>query len=137
MLGVSTYSKPYITYCRRMIEAQVAAYRALPRIGPSSESDYAKFETQFIYHLILALDRCFVHRLRGKELKDGNPLNEVRMLCTSILDHGGVFTGDPTIKYNPDRSVLKLKTGEPIAVTEAQFSRLTEAFFADLEAKFC
>ncbi len=29
------------------------------------------------------------HVMRGKEGKDGNPLNEVRMLCNSIMENDG------------------------------------------------
>jgi hypothetical protein len=50
---------------------------------------------------------------------DGNPLNEVRMLCDSILRNGGVLAADKTIKFNPAQSVLKLRVGDPITLTEA------------------
>jgi hypothetical protein len=45
------------------------------------------FETNFFNHMVLVLDHYFVHRSRIIELKDGNPLNEVRMLCDSIMLH--------------------------------------------------
>ena len=40
------------------------------------------------------------------------------------------------IKLIPDHSVLKLAVGDPIRITEAEFSRLAAAFFDDLERKF-
>ena len=61
---------------------------------------------------------------------------EVRMLAASLLEHGGVLTADSTIKYNPDKAVLKLPIGAPIRLTEAGFTALAEAYFADLTAKF-
>lgn len=135
MLGVSQYSKAYIDDCRTMIREQLSAYRAIAKTTRGG-SALARFETRLMSHLVLALDRCFVHRLRGKELKDGNPLNEVRMLCTSILEHDGVLTADPTIKYSADKSVLALRIGDRIALTDVQFEKLADAFFDDLRAKF-
>lgn len=135
MLGVSQYPQSRIDDCRKMMREQLTAYRAFAKTA-ASEAARTRLETQLMNHLILALDRYFVHRLRGKELKDGNPLNEVRMICTSLLEHGGVFTADPTIKYKVDKSVLKLKIGDRIALTDRQFEELAEAFLADLEAKF-
>jgi hypothetical protein len=38
---------------------------------------------------VLLLDHMFVHRLSGAEGKDGNPLNEVRVLVNSLLYNGG------------------------------------------------
>jgi hypothetical protein len=71
------------------------------------------FEPLFFGNLVLRLECCcFVHRAGGSEGKDGNPLNEVRMLSNSILQNGGVLTADKTIKYKPETSVLKLKIGE-------------------------
>lgn len=51
--------------------------------------------------MVLALDQLFVHRARGIEGKDGNPLNEVRVLCTSIMANGGVLVKDSQIKLDP------------------------------------
>ena len=47
------------------------------------------------------LDRAFVHRVRKNEGKDGNALNEVRMITDSILENGGVLAANSTIKYRP------------------------------------
>lgn len=135
MLGVGQYSKIYIDGCRTMMREQLSAYRATAKTAKAGQS-LNRFETQLMNHLLLALDRYFVHRLRGKELKDGNPLNEVRMLCTSLLEHGGVLTADPSIKYSADKSVLKLKIGDRVVLNEGQFEKLAEAFFADVETKF-
>jgi len=69
----------------------------------------------------VVLDRFFVHRARGTEGKDGNPLNEVRMLCDSILENRGVLSANKTIKHNPAKSILKLQVGEKIKLTESNF----------------
>jgi hypothetical protein len=94
------------------------------------------FEAVFFSHMVVALDRYFVHRTRGREGKDGNPLNEVRMLCNSILEHEGVLTTDKTIKYDPAKTVLAIAIGTPIRLKETDFNRLAAAFFAEMEKRF-
>jgi hypothetical protein len=140
MLCVNTYTKDYVNSCRSKIEAQLAAYRVLAgaareKAGDSSASA-ATFEPLFFNNLVLVLDRLFVHRARGLEGKDGNPLNEVRMLCDSILQKDGVTTADKTIKFDPAKSVLRLQPGDEIRLSEADFVRLSNAFFAEIAAKF-
>jgi hypothetical protein len=49
--------------------------------------------------------------MRNEEKKDGNPINEVSMLCNSIMEGDGALEGDSTIRYNPTRSALKLRIG--------------------------
>ena len=70
------------------------------------------FAPLFFGNLVVVLDGYFVHRTRAIEGKDGNPLNEVRMLCSSILGHDGVLAADGTIKYKPEASVLGLAVGK-------------------------
>ena len=66
----------------------------------------------FFNHIVLSLDEYFVHRLRGVEGKDGNPLNEVRMIADSVMLHGGVLTVENAIKWNPETTVLGLAPGD-------------------------
>jgi hypothetical protein len=134
MLAVTRYPKDYVTACRKRMDEQLAAYTALAKSG--SKADSARFEPLFCANLVLALDACFVHRTRGLEGKDGNPLNEVRMLCASILQHDAVLTADKTIKYDPERSVLKLAIGDRVALSAADFKRVAAAFFQEIGAKF-
>ena len=75
-------------------------------------------------------------RRRGQEGKDGNPLNEVRMIADSLLLNDGVLTANSTIKYNPAKAVLGLRIGDAITLTRADFERLAAAFFAEMHAKF-
>ena len=88
--------------------------------------------------MTLVLDRYFVHRLPGADYegKDGNPLNEVRIICDSLINNHGIMRGDRQIKLTPERSVVKLNIGDPIRLTEEEFERLSEAFFAELERRF-
>jgi len=130
MLGRSSYEKEYIDACRSQIEAQLAAYKPLAATA-------GDFEPLFVNALILELEMMFVHRLRTKEGKDGNPANEVRMLCHSILTTGAVMTPpDGSIKYKPATTVLKIEIGQPIKVNIEQFKTLAEAYLKEIEAKF-
>ena len=90
----------------------------------------------FFNNLVLVLENYFVHRSRTIEKKDGNPLNEVRVLGTSMMGNGGRLAADKSIRLDPATSILKLRVGDEIAVGEEDFGRLATAFFADLESKF-
>ncbi len=135
MLGVSTYEKPYIDACRARTEAQLGAYRALAKAAKSKAAVEA-FAPTFFNNAVLALDHCFMHRLRTKEGKDGNPLNEVRVLSNSLMENGGRLAADKAIKLKPESSVLGLEVGDEIALGEDDFARLSEAFYAEIETKF-
>src|SRR5205809_113820 len=84
MLGMKKYPKSYIAACRARVEANLRAYRR--EVGQKASKE---FENRFFNDQVLLLDYMFVHRLSGIEGKDGNPLNEVRVLCNSILLNGG------------------------------------------------
>src|SRR5437016_215222 len=110
--------------------------------GPRMEA----FEARFFNDQVLLLDYMFVHRLTGIEGKDGNPLNEVRVLCNSVLLNQGRLQVDRLpgwpnsastgMELPPEKSVLKLKVGEEVRLNESDFVRLSKAFFAELEKKF-
>ena len=128
MLAVTTYSAEHVDRARRRIEADTAAFAAL---GASAEAEAA-----FFNNMVLALDHYFLHRVRKAEGKDGNPLNEVRVLCDSLTEHDGVFTPDKTIKLKPESSVLGLEPGDEIRLTEDDFRRLSEGFFREIESRY-
>ena len=141
MLGMKKYPKDYIAACSARVEADLRAYRSQVGKAPSEE-----FEARFFNDQVLLLDYMFVHRLTGSEGKDGNPLNEVRVLCNSLLlNHGKVqvdrLPGWPNsassgMTLPPEKSVLKLKAGDEVRLSESDFVRLSKAFFAELEERF-
>lgn len=131
MLAVTSYKPAYVAECRKAVSDQLKAFRALPK---SDALD--AFAPQFFNHMVLALDHYFLHRLRAAELKDGNPINEVRMLCNAIHDNGGVLARDTQIKLDPKTSVTKLAFGEKIALDEKTFAKLATAFFDEIERKY-
>jgi hypothetical protein len=125
-LLVSSY-KDFVTITRDQVGTNNAHYNF------SIDS----FEPNFFHNMVLALDRYFVHRMRGLEKKDGNPLNEVRMLCDSIMINNNIMSLDNTIKYDPAKSVLKYKVGDEIKLNEKDFELISEAFFQKLKVNFC
>lgn len=141
MLGMKTYSQDFIDACRARVEADVRAYRKQVGKAPTKE-----FEARFFNNLVLLLDYMFVHRLSGIEGKDGNPLNEVRVLCNSLLFNQGKLqieklAGWPTsavssLTLPPEKSLLKLRGGDEVKLSEADFLRLSKAFFAELEKRY-
>jgi hypothetical protein len=135
VLGVRTYPREYIDGIRSKVEADVAAYRNLVS-GDGYNGAIPTFEGTFFNNLLLVLDNAFVHRLRVVEGKDGNALNETRLLSNSLLNDGGPMTLDKAIKYTPEKAVLKYQPGDAIRLSEADFERLCAAFFSEIESKF-
>jgi hypothetical protein len=129
MLGVKAYPREYVDSCRAKVASDIAAFGALK--GANSG-----FEATYFNNLVIVLEAMFVHRLRTLEGKDGNPLNEVRVLVNSLLEHGGELTADKSIKLVSSKSVLGLEYGERVALTREGFGQLSEAFFAEIDAKF-
>ena len=119
------------------MEAQLTSYDELKATSKATGAAAEKtFEPLFLNHLVVVLDGYFMHRTRAVEGKDGNPLNEVRMLAVSVLNHGGVLAADKTIKYSPETSVTGLAVGDQIRLDVDSFTRLFRGYFAELEARF-
>ena len=141
MLGMKKYPRDYIDACRARIDADLRAYRQ--QVAKSRDEE---FESRFFNNQVLLLDRMFVHRLAGIEGKDGNPVNEVRVLCNSLLLNKGKLqverlpnwpeSAGSSIKLPPETSILRLRPGDEVKVREADFVRLSKAFFTAIEKKF-
>ncbi|MEZ4672004.1 MAG: hypothetical protein R3E39_29210 [Anaerolineae bacterium] len=141
MLCMNNYESDYINECRTRVQAQLTAYRTL--VAAASKHDdqplntaFTAFEPVFFNNMVLLLDQLFVHRSRALEIKDGNPLNEVRVLCNSLLTNNGKLVADKQIKLSPAKSVLGYKVGDEINLSEEDFIRLSGAFFLEIEKKF-
>jgi hypothetical protein len=135
MLAVTKYPPEYVDTCRAAMAAQIKAYKRLAKAAGDGAPRTA-FEPLFFNNLVLVLNAYFVHRTRALEGKDGNPMNEVRMLGNSILDNDAVLTAEKAIKFKPETSVLGLAIGDRIALDEKAFSRLADAFFTAIEGTF-
>jgi hypothetical protein len=138
MLGVKSYPKQYVKQCRSMIEDQLDAYRTVAAAAGKGKAETAldAFAPGYFNSMVVVLEGCFTHRLRGVEGKDGNPLNEVRVLATSILENDRVLTVEKSIKLKPETSVLGLAPGDAVALTEGDFAKLAQAYFDEIERKF-
>jgi hypothetical protein len=116
------YTKEEIEQCRAAIGHQLAAYKELVVTMDNAAGDTTagsaqeSFEALFFNNMALVLDRYFVHRLPGADYegKDGNPLNEGRIVCDSLIINNGIMRGDKQIKLAPERSVLGLHVGDRI-----------------------
>ena len=144
MLSISAYPQQYIDQARARISEQVSAFAALARevrgaSGTRSGGSRAALdalEPEYFANLVIALDSHFVHRSRGQERRDGNAMNEVRVLVSSIQLHDGVMTAEKAIRLDPARSVLGIQFGDRIRIDADGFERLSTAFFEALEATY-
>jgi hypothetical protein len=94
------------------------------------------FEPLFFGNLVLALECCFVHRARGLRGQGRQSAEWGADALEFDSAERGVLMADKTIKYKPETSVLTLKIGGKIELSAAEFARLAEAFFAEMETKF-
>ncbi|MBC7869430.1 MAG: hypothetical protein H7Y09_01215, partial [Chitinophagaceae bacterium] len=132
MLSINTYTQDYIDECRARVHSQLAVYQALVAAARQQTATNEtplnaaidSFEPVFFNNMILMLDYMFVHRSRTMEKKDGNPLNEVRLLCNALLTNNGKMSADKTVKLDPAKSLLKVKVGDEIKLNEADFLRI-------------
>jgi hypothetical protein len=129
MLSVKQYSKEYINTCRKKVKADIEVFKKIPSVTET-------FEKVFFNNMVLVLETMFMHRMRAQEGKDGNPLNEVRMISNSILTNDNKLEADNTIKYNEAKSILKIKLGQAISLTAKDFVKLSDAYFDDIAKKF-
>lgn len=115
VLSVKSYPADFVEASRARFVSLLDAYRRLTETLPAGSLTVAsEFEHRFVHAVLVSLDAAFVHRVRAQEGKDGNALNEVRMLAESILANDGVLAPNTTIKYVAARSVTGVDIGQPI-----------------------
>ncbi len=124
MLLRTGYDRHYVAACRESVGAAVEELR---RVGAGSAA---------WIQLLVALDGWFALRNPKVEGRDGNPLNELRVLAGSVTEHGAVMTVPKGIKLRPEESVLGFAEGEEISLDGDAFERLFDAFLAEVEEKF-
>lgn len=144
MLGMQEYEQDYIDACRSRIESQIAVFREVAQSArdhgdadvSALEGALESLEYEYFNNMLIVLDSYFVHRLRGVEGKDGNALNEVRVLTRSLMENAGTVMADPTIQLDPTRSVLGLQVGDPVTLTLQQYRRISDAFLREIKSRF-
>jgi hypothetical protein len=142
MLGRKDYTPEELDAATTAVGETLAAYRTLvDAVGRATDdaevtAALGAFEPHLFNELALALDRRFVHRLRVTTGKDGTPLNELELMTESLMNNDGVLRGNKVIKLVPAETVLRIEPGEPIALSAAQFERLSDAVLAEIRAKF-
>ena len=134
MLGRSSYPAAQVEACRAEFAALARAWEAVA--ARSGAVARAEAEALVFGQMVVALEGWFVHRLRGVEGKDGNALNEVRLLALGMTENGGYFPSDGVIKWKPEASVTGYRAGDRIALSEAVFSRLVAVFLDGIAARF-
>ena len=128
MVARSSYPMSYIGAAQARIDAQVAAFDLVREPNPG-------FESIYFNNMVIVLDSFFANRMLEVEGRDGNALNEVRMLVASMTA-GDSLVDDPAIKYKASSSILGLAIGAPIAIMRQSFAALASAFFVELEKRF-
>ena len=139
MLAMTSYPEVYVQLTAAKLEEQLAAYGALAAAvkgNAKAEAALAAFAPDYFNSMLLALDHHFMHRMRGAEGKDGNPLNEVRMLSDSIMEHDGVLKENKTIKYRAEKAIAGIEVGETIALDAERFEKLAKAYVAEIGKRF-
>lgn len=139
MLAVTSYPEVYVQLTASRIDEQLSAYADLAAAvkgNAKAEAALAAFAPGYFNSMLLALDHHFMHRMRGAEGKDGNPLNEVRMLTDAIMEHDGVLRENKTIKYKAGKAVAGIAVGETIALDAETFGRLAKAYVEEIGKRF-
>lgn len=139
VLAVTSYNEVYVQLTAAKVEEQLAAYAALAAAvkgNAKAEAALAGFAPGYFNTMVLALDHHFMHRMRGAEGKDGNPLNEVRMLSDSIMEHDGVLKENKTIKYKAEKAVAGIAVGQEVVLDVETFERLAKAYVAEIGKRF-
>ena len=136
MLGRKDYTQDEFDHARAAVATQLTSYAKVAKLIGKASPTLDEFETVFFNNMVIVLDRYFVHRIRPVTGKDNNALNEVELIADALMNNAGTFRGNNVIKYVPESSVLKLRTGDVIALEADDFDRLADAFFDELKRRF-
>ena len=134
MFGRNSYPAAQIAACRKDMAEMAGAWRAVAARSEPKAREEA--EVQVFNQMVVALEGWFVHRPRGVEGKDGNPLNEVRLLALGVTERNGWFPEDGTIRWRPEASITGYAPGDRIRLDERTFSRLAGAYLEAVSASF-
>lgn len=135
LLSISKYPSEFVLMCSLRVDEQLSSYASIKQAAGDG-AEIASFELLFLENMVLSLDSLFGHRARGQEGKDGNPLNEVRMICGTLMRGESCLRADSTIRYDPAKAVLGTRIGDPIPWTTEGIGRLCHAFLDEIGKKY-
>ena len=95
VLARQSYTQEELDHAKAAIKQQMAAHKALANTAASATAD----------------------------TKLSAALNEVEMLCDSLMNNDGILRAGNVIKLIPEESVVKLRIGERIRLTAEGFDR--------------
>jgi len=84
--------------------SEVSSDRRRFKILGRKNDAQAEYEP-FFNTMTLVLDRRFVHRLCIVTGKDGNALNEVEMICDSLMNNEVIHPANNVIRYMHEQAV--------------------------------
>ena len=90
--------------------------RHLPRVGRAAVEELRRVGAGSAAwnQLVPAFDRWFPFATRRSKGATANPINEVRVIAESVIEHGSVMTVPRGIKLDPEASVLGFAAGKEI-----------------------
>ncbi|HET6968066.1 MAG TPA: hypothetical protein VFI44_07305, partial [Ornithinibacter sp.] len=115
--------------CRDAADGLLAAWQA-------NDIEDETLENLVFSQAVVALDAWFVHRVPEMEGEDGNPMNEVRVLADSLIANDGVVRVRGPIRWEPERTVLRLAVGDDVVVTADTYERLVAAYLGAISDTF-
>ena len=131
MTSRMTFSPQEIANGRETTDQRVRRFLDVAAEGLIEEG----YEANYFNELVLQLDDFFDHRAREVTGAGTTPLNELEVIAEALRGEGTLPEVDG-IAYVPSESVLGFKVVDEIHLTADQFVELSDAVFAELEAKF-
>ena len=122
MLARTSYDPSQIATARAAFAEMVEGWRSIA--ARSEARARAAAEEQVFAQMLVALEGWFVHRARAQEGKDGNALNEVRLLALGVTQNSGRFPEPGPVCWRPEQSLTGLRPGDPIRIRPATGAHL-------------
>jgi hypothetical protein len=137
-----TELQDYLNACRARVESQVAFFREFAAAVSRADDDAERglepmletLEADYFNNLVIVLDAYFVGR-RPESQSLGPVATEVAALRSSLVEGEGELLPEAAAQISESRSVLGLKAGDSIRLTAQSFSRLADAYFAEIERR--
>lgn len=122
------------------MESQVAFFREFAGAVGRADDDEERglepmlesLEADYFNNLVIVLDAYLADSRRDSP---GPVAREVEALSDSLIHGEGELLPEPAARIDEGRSILGLKAGDSIRLTAQNFSRLADAYFAEIERR--